>query len=207
MILVIEDDEDQVLLYRKALREYRLTCVPNVTEALRAIADEIPDVIILDHVLSAGERGTDFLPRLKTDLAHVPIVLITGTLDIQGQLKALQGPYSAHYLIEKPVDIAELRRVTAEAIEQCGLAETVRAIHSLERAEMIRTSEPERQFAERLARHNEILLRLRNAPAAKANVSQLARELKVSRRTIARDLQDLIARGQLDPAFHAEDKE
>jgi DNA-binding NtrC family response regulator len=203
-ILVIEDDDDQVTLYRKALKSYRLLCAKTGTEALKIAEEEIPDVIILDHVLAQGERGVDFLPALKTDLAHVPVVLITGTLEIEGQLKALQGPFSAHYLIEKPVDIDELRRVVQQALDECGLAETVRALHSLERAEMIRTSEPERQFAERLARHSDILKRLRAGSEMKANVSQLAREFKVSRRTIARDLQDLVNRGQLDPSVYPE---
>lgn len=199
-LLVIEDDADQIRLYTKALPQYRLLCVPNGTAALKIVAEEIPDLIILDHLLAGGERGTDFLPTLKTDLAHVPIILISGTLDIKGQLKALQGPFSAHYLIEKPVDVAELRKTVTQALEECGMVETVRAIHSLERAEMIRTNEPERQFAARLARQQEVLNRLRSTEQG-ANVSQLAREFKVSRRTIARDLQDLVNRGQLSPKF------
>ncbi len=207
-ILVIEDDPDQVLLYRKALKTFRLRSVNTATSALSLLEEEIPDVIILDHLLSQAERGTDFLPALKDKAGHVPIVLITGTLNVQGQLKALQGTNSAHYLIEKPVDIDELRKVINEALDECGLAETVRSIRSLERAEMIHTSEPERQFAERLGRQHELLKRLRNGTETgeRANVSALAREFRVSRRTIARDLQDLVTRGQLDPSVYPEEE-
>ena len=204
-MLVIEDDPDQVVLYRKALRQHRLTCVATATEALRLLAEEVPDVIILDHVLAKAEKGTEFLPALKNLAGHVPVILITGTLDIQSQLKALQGPDSAHYLIEKPVDLEELRRVVTQALDECGMAETVRSIRSLERAERIRTNEPERLFAERLARQHEILKKLRHAENEKANVSALAREHRVSRRTIARDLHDLISRGQLDPSICLEE--
>lgn len=206
-MLVIEDDPDQVTLYRKALRDHRLTCVATGTDAVKCLQEEIPDLIILDHVLAHAEKGTDFLPALKDLAGHVPIILITGTLDIQGQLKALQGPNSAHYLIEKPVDLEELRRVVGQALDECGMAETVRSIRSLERAEKIRTSEPERLFAERLGRQHELLKRLRNDNSAKANVSALAREFRVSRRTIARDLNDLIDRGQLDPSVYPEEAE
>lgn len=197
-ILIIEDDPDQVLLYSKVLRAYRLLTAATGTEALRLIREEIPDVIILDHILAAGEKGTDLLPILKTELAHVPVVIVSGTLDIKGQIKALQGPRAAHYVIEKPVDVDELKSVLNQAIDECGMAETVRSLRSLERAEMLRTNEPERQFTERLGRHQELLKLLRhgNEPA---NISALARQLKVSRRTISRDLQDLIARGHLDP--------
>lgn len=203
-ILVIEDDEDQVRLYQKALKRFRVESVNTGTRALAFLQDEIPDVIVLDHVLAEAERGTDFLPALKAAAGHVPIILITGTLDIQNQLKALQGPDSAHYLIEKPVNVDELRSVVSKAIEECGMAETVRAIRSLERAEIIRTSEPERQFTERLDRHARLLQRLRNGSDSKANVSQLAREFRVSRRTIARDLTDLVNRGQIDPSIYSE---
>lgn len=200
-ILIIEDDPDQVRLYSKALRNYRLHSVPTGTEAIEVIRDEIPDLVILDHILAAGEKGTDFLPVLKTDLAHVPVIVISGTLDIRGQLRALQGPYAAQFVIEKPVDIDQLLRTVEHALDECGVAETVRELRSLERAEMIKTSEPERQFTERLARQVEIVKRLRKTDA-KPNITQLAREFKVSRRTIARDLQDLITRGQLDPSVH-----
>lgn len=206
-MLVIEDDPDQVILYRKAFRSFRLACVSTGTEALAFLREEIPDLIILDHMLASAEKGTDFLPALKELAGHVPIILITGTLDIQSQLKALQGPNSAHYLIEKPVDLEELRKVVAQALDECGMAETVRSIRSLERAERIRTSEPERLFAERLGRQHEMLKRLRIDSAPKANVSALAREFRVSRRTIARDLNDLISRGQLDPSVYPEEIE
>jgi DNA-binding NtrC family response regulator len=202
-VLIVEDDADQVHLYSKALAGFRLLTAINGTEALKLLREEIPDVILLDHILAAGEKGTDFLPLLKTELAHVPVVIISGTLDIKGQLKALQGPYSAHYVIEKPVDVDELLKVVNQAIEECGMAEAVRSLRSLERAELLRTNEPERQFTERLGRQQEILKRLRQSPG-KANVSYLARDLKASRRTISRDLQELIARGQLDPSAYPE---
>jgi DNA-binding NtrC family response regulator len=202
-VLIIEDDADQVHLYSKALAGFRLLTAINGSAALQIAREEIPDVIILDHILAAGEKGTDFLPVLKTELAHVPVVMISGTLDIKGQLKALQGPYSAHYVIEKPVDVDELLRVVNQAIDECGMAEAVRSLRSLERAELLRSNEPERQFTERLGRQQEILKRLRHA-SGKANVSHLARDLKASRRTISRDLQELIARGQLDPGVYPE---
>jgi DNA-binding NtrC family response regulator len=202
-VLIIEDDADQVHLYSKALAGFRLLTAINGTEALKLVREDIPDVILLDQILAAGEKGTDFLPVLKTELAHVPVVIISGTLDIKGQLQALQGPYSAHYVIEKPVDVDELVKVVSQAIDECGMAEAVRSLRSLERAELLRSNEPERQFTERLGRQQEILKRLRHS-SSKANVSHLARDLKASRRTISRDLQELIARGQLDPSVYPE---
>lgn len=196
-ILIVEDDPRQIRLYSRALRGYRLTCVSNGTAALHQLEKNFPDVILLDHILAGGELGTDFLPRLKDAAAHVPVIIISGTLDIKGKLEALQGPRSAHYVIEKPVDLDELEQTVETALNECGLAETVRSLQSLERAEKIESNEPERRFAERLARQSELLKRLRMS-ARRPNITHLAAEYNVSRRTIIRDLNDLIQRGQLD---------
>lgn len=202
-ILIIEDEPQQLRLYSKALRGYRLTCVANGTAALAELEKHVPDLIILDHILADGELGTDFLPRLKDAAAHVPIIVISGTLDIKGRLDALQGPRAAHYVIEKPVDLDELEATVKTAIDECGMAETVRSLRSLERAEKIEDNEPERRFTERLARQAELLKRLRGT-SERPNISRLANEFKVARKTIIRDLQDLIQRGQLDASTYPE---
>jgi len=205
-ILIIEDDPRQIRLYSKALRGYRLTCVSNGTAALVEVARHIPDLVVLDHVLADGQLGTDFLPLLKNAAAHVPVIIVSGTLDIKGKLEALQGPRAAHYVIEKPVDVDELENVVKTALNECGMAETVRALQSLERAEKIESNEPERRFTERLARQSELLKNLRGTQD-RPNISRLANQFKVSRKTIIRDLNDLIQRGQLDASVYPEWKD
>ena len=202
-ILIIEDDPQQLKLYAKALRGYRLTCVATGTAALSALGETKPDLIILDNILEAGERGVDFLARLKIAAAHVPVILISGTLGIQEKLAALQGPRSAHFTMDKPVDLDELDRTVEIALTECGFGETVAALQSLERAEKIAVSEPDRRFTERLARQHEIIKRLRGT-VERPNISGLARDLNVSRKTIIRDLQDVIRRGQLAEQVYPE---
>jgi two-component system nitrogen regulation response regulator GlnG len=195
-ILVIEDDPQQVRLYTQTLSGYRLTCVGSATAALAAIKKQVPDLILLDNVLQNGEIGLEFLPRLKQAAAHVPVIMISGTLDVRAQLVALSGPRSAHYVIEKPVDIDELERAVAQALDECGFAETVAALRSLEDAEKIESGDRERLFTERLARQLELIRRFRGA-SEKPNISQLSDEFGVDRKTIRRDLHDLVSRGQL----------
>ena len=163
-ILIIEDEPKQQRRYTKALGRFDLTCVSNGTRALAALSERLPDLIVLDHVLADGEHGLDFLPQLKAKAAHVPVIVISGSMDIAAQLSALQGPLSAHYILEKPVDLDELDRVIDQALNQCGLGETVKMLRSLEEAEKIESNEPERRFTERLARQHEIIVRLRVQP-------------------------------------------
>lgn len=205
-ILIVEDDPKQLKLYGKALRGYRLTCVATGSAALKAIGETKPDLVILDNILDDGEKGLEFLPKLKSVAAHVPVIMISGTLQIREKLAALQGPRSAHYVLEKPVDLDELDRTVEIALTECGMGEAIRALQSLERAEKIESSEPDRRFTERLARQHELIKRLRGS-AERPNISSLSREFTVSRKTIIRDLQDLIRRGQLPEDIYPEWKQ
>ena len=198
-ILIVEDDPRQLRLYSQILTRYRLTCVSTASAALEALGERVPDLIILDHVLAQGELGLEFLPRLKARAAHVPIIIISGTLDIATRLAALQGPRAAHYVIEKPVSIEQLERTVETALNECGFGETVAALQSLEHSELVEQSDRERLFTERLARQHALLTRLRGS-RQKPNISELAGEFHVDRKTIRRDLHDLVQRGQLDPA-------
>jgi len=195
-ILVVEDDPQQLKLYSQALTGYRLTCVSNVTSATLVLQSDLPDVILLDHVLEGGELGAKLLPRIKQIAAHVPVIIISGTLGLEEQIEALQGPDHAAYVLKKPVQLQKLRDTVKMALDECGFGEMVRSMRSLERAEHIATSDRERLFTERLARQHELLKRLRGT-AQKPNITQLADDCRVDRRTIRRDLLDLVNRGQL----------
>lgn len=202
-LLVVEDDEQQLRLYRRTLKDFRVIHASNGSAALALLGSARPSVVLLDHILADGERGADFLPRLKQAAPHVPIIVVSGTLDIQGKLKALQGPHSAHYVIEKPVSVRELRKTVEVALTECGIPETIAVLQSLERHELIRSEGSERRFTKRLGRQHELLVRLRSSEG-RPNISELAREHEVDRKTIIRDLHDLIDRGQLDPAVYPE---
>jgi hypothetical protein len=94
-------------------------------------------------------------------------------------MQTLQGPLSAHYVLEKPVKLEQLEMSVERALTDCGFGETVKVLRSLEQAGKIGSNEPERRFTERLARQHEILNRLR-ATNEKPNVSALAREFNVA---------------------------
>lgn len=200
-ILIVEDNPQHVRLYNKALRGYRVTTVATGSAALAEIHDNIPDLILLDHVLASGEQGLDFIPQIKAWAAHVPIVVISGTLGIRDQLAALSGPLAAHYVIEKPFDLETLEQTVQRALTDCGMGEAVAMLRAMERAEKIESNEPERLFTERLARQHRIINLLRSA-SERPNVSALARQFAVSRKTIQRDLADLAKRGQVDPELY-----
>ena len=200
-ILIIEDDDLQYEIYEEALSEYRLTRATSGTEALKSMAANPPVLLILDHVLADGELGLNFLPEFKQLLPHVPIIIVSGALEVRQQMSALQGPRRAHYCLPKPVDVHELKRTIAIALTECGDAEIVRQFEALERSRRVDALELFSRSTDRLSRQNRIVEIIGKA-SGRPNISALARQFKVARRTILRDLQELIRRGQLEPEIY-----
>jgi response regulator of citrate/malate metabolism len=154
-------------------------------------------------VLSEGELGLDFLPEFKELLPHVPVIIVSGALEVRQQMAALQGPRRAHYCLPKPVDVHALRRTVETALHECGETEVVRQFEALERSHRVDAQELFSRSTDRLARQNR-LLALLGESKERPNISALARQFKVARRTIIRDLQELIHRGQLKPEVYPE---
>lgn len=200
-ILVVEDDDLQYEIYEEALRGYTLERVETGSGALQALAKTVPNLIILDHVLAEGELGLDYLAELKDALAHVPIIIVSGALEVHQQMDALQGPRRAHYCLTKPVDMHELQRTVATALQECGEREVVRQFEALERSKRVDIQDLLSRSTDRLSRQSQIrqmLVRTTERP----NISALSRQFKVARRTIIRDLQELIRRGELPPELY-----
>lgn len=202
-ILIVEDDDFQYEIYEEALARYNLVRARNGSEALAQIPPHPPNLLILDHILAAGELGLEFLPEFKDLLPFVPIIIVSGALEVQQQMKALQGPRRAHYCLPKPVDVHELRRTVDTALKECGETEAVRQFEALERAHRVDAQELFSRSTDRLSRQNHLSELVRQSPE-RPNISALARQFGVARRTVIRDLQELIRRGQLAPEAYPE---
>ena len=202
-ILIIEDDDLQYEIYEEALAKYKLVRVATGSEAVAQIPQVQPNLLILDHVLSEGELGLDFLPEFKELLPHVPIIVVSGALEVHQQLEALQGPRRAHYCLTKPVDIHVLKHTAAAALHECGEQEVVRQFEALERSHRLDVQDLLSRSTDRLSRQNQIR-ELIGKSRQRPNISALARQFRVARRTIIRDLQELIRRGQLRAEVYPE---
>lgn len=202
-ILIIEDDDFQYEIYEEALAAYRLVRVRTGTAALSSVAKAPPDVVILDHVLDKGELGLNFLPELKVLLPFVPIIVVSGALEVHQQLEALQGPRRAHFCLTKPVDIRALRRTIEVALKECGENEVVRQFEALERSHRVDALDLFSRSTDRLSRQSQLRELLSNS-SERPNISALARDFGVARRTIIRDIQELIRRGQIKPEVYPE---
>jgi predicted DNA-binding transcriptional regulator len=97
--------------------------------------------------------------------------------------------------------LAELRRTVATALRECGEAEVVRQFEALERSKRIDVQDLLSRSTDRLSRQTQIRQILADSND-RPNISALSRQFKVARRTIIRDLQELIRRGELSPDIY-----
>jgi len=203
-LLIIEDDDLQYEIYAEALADYNLVRATTASKGLELAGKQAPDAILLDHVLDHGEQGLNFLPELKELLPFVPVIIVSGALEAHQQLQALQGSRRAHYLVTKPVDLSELQKKVGDALKECGEHEVVRTFEALERSKRIDKDELMSRSADRLVRQATIRQQLEGRSKERPNISALARQFNVARRTIIRDLKELIRRGELPPEIYPE---
>ncbi|MCC6414822.1 MAG: hybrid sensor histidine kinase/response regulator [Opitutaceae bacterium] len=115
-ILVVDDQPINVqLLKRKLEREgIRITTAYNGAEALKAVAAEKPDLILLD-VMMPDMDGIEVCQRLQAneETRSIPVIFITARTSKEGKLEGL-GVGAVDYLT-KPIDLDEtLARVQTQ---------------------------------------------------------------------------------------------
>ena len=197
-ILIVEDEDLQYEIYQDALEGYDLVRARSGQEALQVLTSTPVKLIILDHVLAEGDLGLDYLPDLRELLSHIPIIVVSGALEVHEQLRALQGAMGADFCLTKPVDLDELNMTVERALRECGEVEVVRKYEALEKTLRANMESLLNRATDRLTRQKVLWKKVRDS-GEKPNISALAREFSVARRTIVRDLEELIRRGQLAP--------
>lgn len=109
-ILIVDDDQLNRRILTKSLERdgHRATAVEDGVAALAALAEEPPDVVLLDIVMP-GIDGIEVLERLKGDeaLRHLPVIMISGLDDAESVVRCLE--MGAEDFLPKPFDPAILR--------------------------------------------------------------------------------------------------
>jgi adenylate cyclase len=126
-VLVVDDDAlNRRLLTATLAREgLRTTSANDGAEALAALRDDPPDVILLDIVMP-GIDGIGVLEKIKADeaLRHLPVIMISGLDDTASVVRCLE--MGADDFLPKPFDVAILRARINAGIDR-------KALHDLER--------------------------------------------------------------------------
>lgn len=109
LILVVDDDENNrlVLTSMLAAEGYEVAEATDGGDALRAVAESPPDVVLLD-VMMPGMDGLEACRRLKAaeETAAIPVLIVTALKDRASRLAGIEA--GANDFLTKPVDGPEL---------------------------------------------------------------------------------------------------
>ncbi|WP_447976635.1 response regulator [Candidatus Nitrospira bockiana] len=115
-LLIVENDSDMRQLLADALyyTGCRLVEAGNAYEAFDRIKECRPRLILTDLRMPGG--GLTYLAQLKKQVPDATVIVLTAFGDIHTKHEALK--LGAHAYFDKPVRLAELRKVVDEALVQ-----------------------------------------------------------------------------------------
>ncbi|QUP54099.1 nitrogen regulation protein NR(I) [Ralstonia syzygii] len=116
-IWIVDDDQSIRWVLEKALaRESLLSrSFTNVRDALNALDEETPQVLISD-VRMPGGSGLDLLQAIKSKHPGLPVIIMTAYSDLDSAVAAFQG--GAFEYLAKPFDVDRAVELIRRALEE-----------------------------------------------------------------------------------------
>ena len=114
-VLVIDDDLASRILAALLLEKagHSPTAVPTVKRALERLDAEGADLVLTDLMLP-GESGLDLLLGLRERRSRTPVVVMTGSEDVELMARAIE--LGAKAVLRKPYSSEWLEAVVGEAL-------------------------------------------------------------------------------------------
>ena len=110
-VLLVEDNDDsrEMLTLLFAQANLRVTAAANAAEAIKALENERPDILISD-IGMPGEDGYDLIRKVRRlspeQGGFIPAIALTGYASFQDRKLALEAGYQQH--MSKPIDVDKL---------------------------------------------------------------------------------------------------
>ncbi|CAG9181067.1 DNA-binding transcriptional regulator NtrC [Cupriavidus laharis] len=116
-IWIVDDDQSIRWVLEKALaRESLLSrSFTNVRDALAALEDDVPQVLISD-IRMPGGSGLDLLQAIKAKHPGLPVIIMTAYSDLDSAVAAFQG--GAFEYLAKPFDVDKAVELIRRALEE-----------------------------------------------------------------------------------------
>ena len=150
-ILIVDDEPAIQASVRGVLEDegYRVTAVGSGADALRVVADEPPDLTVLDIWMERMD-GLETLAELRRVRPDAVVVMISGHGTIETAVKATK--LGAYDFIEKPLSLEKMLLTVTRALEHARLARENAVLREslAERTEIIGESAPIRRLREQI---------------------------------------------------------
>jgi len=108
-VLVVDDDPDFVKVASKVLGKggHTVTSASNGAQALRSMRKDVPDVVLLDIMMSYILDGLDVSREMADDpiLKQIPVIMVTSLTAVKGSEMFPTDEYiPVSQWLSKPVD-------------------------------------------------------------------------------------------------------
>ena len=118
-ILVVDDEENQRLLYKQELEDagYTVDVADSAQGALQYLEKELPDLVVLD-IRMPGMDGLEALGQILDRNKDMPVILNTAYANYKENFMS----WAAEAYVVKSSDLGELKAQIAEAMQKRGKA-------------------------------------------------------------------------------------
>lgn len=115
-VLVIDDDRSVLHLVTKALQggAVEVRTAQTAADGLKIVAEEAPDVVLLDIFLP-HVSGLDVFKQIQAADRRIPVIFITAGAGSETAIEAMQ--LGAYDYVAKPLDVASLADLVSKALE------------------------------------------------------------------------------------------
>jgi len=115
-ILVVDDEEDILLLYKNLLKnEYNLTVTNSGADAVRKASEKHYDLAILD-VIMPEMNGMEVLKKIKEIDGSIDVIMVTASKEVKPAVDCLK--FGAFDYIIKPFEVEDLLSTIRKALER-----------------------------------------------------------------------------------------
>ena len=123
-VLIADDEKNMRWVLGQALQAecYEVIEASDGKEALSAIAEQAPDIMVLDHKMPAPD-GMEVLRRIRAKGQSFPIIMLTAHGNVQTAVEAMKAGASEY--LTKPFDLEELKISIQKALRMSELAAEV----------------------------------------------------------------------------------
>ncbi|MBN2841380.1 MAG: sigma-54-dependent Fis family transcriptional regulator [Coriobacteriia bacterium] len=123
-VLIADDEKNMRWVLSQALEAegYEVIEAADGKEALTAIAEQDPHIVILDHKMPAPD-GMEVLRRLRAKGHRFPVIMLTAHGNVQTAVEAMKA--GANEYLTKPFDLDELKLSIEKALAVEALAAEV----------------------------------------------------------------------------------
>ncbi len=103
-LLIVDDEQDMLLLLESILQKegFDVTTVTSGEDALIAMQDNTPDLVITDLFMEGGMNGMQLMESIHNNAPLLPVIILSGKAQIRDAVKATHMGSSA--FLTKPIE-------------------------------------------------------------------------------------------------------